>query len=57
VRFALPQILIASVTIALTVVAGFVVSPLIAPVFLLAAPILVRSAPSMTRPRRPASCG
>ncbi|WP_424446050.1 ABC transporter ATP-binding protein [Microbacterium sp. CH-015] len=41
VRFALPQILIASVTIALTVVAGFVVSPLIAPVFLLAAPILV----------------
>ena len=41
VRFALPQILVAGVTILLTVVAGFVVSPVVAPVFLLAAPILV----------------
>lgn len=40
VRFALPQILIAAVTIVLTLVAGFIVSPAIAPVYLLAVPIL-----------------
>lgn len=40
-RFALPQMLIASVSIVLTVVAGFLVSPLIAPVFLVGLPMLV----------------
>ncbi|MET0736433.1 MAG: ABC transporter ATP-binding protein [Microbacterium sp.] len=40
VRFAMPQIAIATVTVALTVIAGFIVSPLIAPVFLIGLPIL-----------------
>ncbi len=40
VRFALPQILIASMTIVLTIGGALLVSPLIAPVFLLAGPIL-----------------
>lgn len=41
VRFALPQMLIAAVSIVLTVVAGFLVSLLIAPVFLVGLPLLV----------------
>ena len=40
VRYALPQIAIATVTVLLTVVAGFLVSPIIAPVFLVGLPIL-----------------
>jgi ABC-type multidrug transport system fused ATPase/permease subunit len=40
VRFALPQIFIAAVTIVLTIAGALLVSPVIAPVFLLAGPIL-----------------
>lgn len=41
VRYAVPQSLIACVSIVLIVVAGFVVSPLIAPAFLVGIPILI----------------
>jgi ABC-type multidrug transport system fused ATPase/permease subunit len=41
VRFAIPQMLVASVTILLTITGALVVSPVIAPVFLLAGPILL----------------
>lgn len=41
VRYAVPETLVASVTIVLIVVASWVVSPLVAPAFLLGVPVLV----------------